>query len=80
MKPGAFVAVILGDVRNNKGELLDLIGDCRRAVSAAGFTYHDRITFVKPPGTEALRAGNAWKGRKLVGRTEVALIFMTPKN
>ena len=78
MKPGGFVACILGDVRNGNGELLDLIGDCRRAFSDAGFVYYDRITFVKSSGTAALRAASYWRNKKLVGRAEVALIFKTP--
>jgi hypothetical protein len=78
MKPEAYVACVLGDVRNGNGELLDLIGDCRRAFSEAGMTYHDRITFVKSSGTAALRAANAWRGKKLVQRAEVALIFKAP--
>jgi len=78
MNQGCFVAAILGDTPNAKGELLDLIGDARREFSAAGFTYHDRITFLKPAGTAALRAGQSWRGKKIVQRAEVALIFKVP--
>jgi hypothetical protein len=78
MKPGKFVCLIIGDKQNGNGGLDDLIGDTRRAFSQAGLIYHERITLVKPKGTAALRAANAWRSHKLVNRAEVALIFEVP--
>jgi hypothetical protein len=78
VRTDGFVAAIVSDVRDKDGWLLDIIGQTITKFELAGFRYHDRIVLVHPPGTGALTAENSWRGRKLVNRPEMVLLFKKP--
>lgn len=78
MKPGAFVCVIVGLFRDKKGELIDFPADTVENFRDAGFTYWQNIILSKNFASAAVRAGNAWKGLKLVPRHENLLVFRMP--
>lgn len=80
MKPGAFVCIIVGLFRDKKGELIDFPADTVENFRDAGFTYWQNIILSKNFASAAVRAGNAWKGKKLVPRHENLLIFRTPES
>ena len=80
MKPGAFVCIIVGLFRDKKtGELIDFPADTVQNFKEAGFIYWQHIILSKNFASAAVRAGNAWKGAKLVPRHESLLIFRTPE-
>ena len=74
---GTALAVV-SDVRGDDGALHDIIGHTVRNFEAVGFKYWDRFVLIKPKGLSGRRADNSWKGRKLVERPEVCLVFKTP--
>jgi hypothetical protein len=79
MKPGAFVCMIVGLFRDKKtGELIDFPADTVVNFRDAGFTYWQHIILSKNFASAAVRAGNAWKGHKLVPRHENLLVFRKP--
>lgn len=79
MKPGAFVCIIVGNFRDKKGELIDFPADTVENFREAGFIYWQNIILSKNFASAAVRAGNAWRGMKLVPRHENLLIFRTPE-
>jgi DNA modification methylase len=79
MKPGAFVCIIVGNFRDKNGELIDFRGDTVQNFKDAGFIFWQDIILSKNFASAAVRAGNAWKGRKLVPRHEHLLVFKTPE-
>jgi DNA modification methylase len=78
MKPGSFVCIVTGLFRDKKGELIDFPSDTVENFREAGFIYWQHIILSKNFASAAVRAGNAWKGNKLVPRHENLLIFRTP--
>lgn len=78
MRPGSFVCVVVGLFRDKKGELIDFPADTVENFRDAGFIYWQSIILSKNFASAAVRAGNAWKGHKLVPRHENLLIFRTP--
>lgn len=78
MKPGAFVCIIVGLFRDKRGELIDFPADTVENFRDAGFLYWQNIVLSKNFASAAVRAGNAWKGLKLVPRHENLLVFRTP--
>lgn len=79
MKPGAFVCIIVGLFRDKKGELIDFPADTVENFREAGFLYWQNIVLSKNFASAAVRAGNAWRGLKLVPRHENLLVFRTPQ-
>lgn len=79
MKPGAFVCFVVGPFRDKKtGELIDFKADTVENFRDAGFIFWQEIILSKNFASAAKRAGNAWKGHKLVPRHEYLLIFRAP--
>ena len=80
MKPGAFVCIVVGPFRNKKTkELIDFRADTVLNFQEAGFIWHQEVVLSKNFGSAAKRAGNAWKGKKLVPIHEYLLVFRTPE-
>lgn len=81
MKPGSFVCIVVGLFRDKKtGELIDFPAHTVENFREAGFTYWQNIVLSKNFASAAVRAGNSWKGHKLVPRFENLLIFRTPES
>lgn len=78
IKPGGFVAIIVGLFRDKRGELIDFPADTVANFRDAGFLYWQHIILSKNFASAAVRASNAWKGNKLVPRHENLLIFRAP--
>ena len=79
MKPGAFVCIVVGNFRDKHGELIDFRGHTVQNFKEAGFLFWQDIILSKNFASAAKRAGNAWRGKKLVPRHEHLLIFRTPE-
>lgn len=80
MRPGSFVCIIVGLFRDKTGELIDFPADTVLNFCDAGFKYWQHIILSKNFASAAVRAGNAWRGHKLVPRHENLLIFRTPES
>ena len=78
MKPGAFVCWVVGLFRDKSGELIDFPAHTVENFREAGFIYWQHIILSKNFASAAVRAGNSWKGHKLVPRFENLLIFRKP--
>lgn len=79
MKPGAFVCIVVGPIRDKKtGEIIDFPAHTAKNFQEAGFFYHQQIVLSKNFGSAAKRSTNAWKGKKLVPIHEFLLVFATP--
>ena len=80
MKPGSFVCIVVGPFRDKKsGELIDFPAHTAANFQRAGFTYWQQIVLSKNFASAAKRAGNAWKGHKLVPCHEILQVFRTPE-
>lgn len=79
LKPGAFACIIVGLFRDKRGELIDFPAHTVENFREAGFDYWQHIILSKNFASAAVRAGNAWKGHKLVPRHENLLIFRKPE-
>lgn len=79
MKPGAFVCIVVAPFRDKKtGELIDFPGHTIENYREVGFIYWQSIVLTKNFASAAVRAGNAWRGKKLVPAFENLLIFRKP--
>ncbi len=80
MKPGAKVCMVVGNVRDKDGELIDLPGHTIRNFKAAGFRYLTRADLVDPIGAGYRLADYMWEnGEKLYPRDQHILWFKTPE-
>lgn len=80
MKPGAFVCIVVGNIRDKRtSELIDFRGDTINNFREAGFFFHQDIILKKNFASAAKRASNAWKGKKLVPTHEYLLVFRKPQ-
>ncbi len=80
MKPGAFVCLVVAYFRDKKtGELIDFPGHTTENFREAGFLFWQNITICKNFASAAVRASNAWRGKKLVPSSEALLIFRKPE-
>lgn len=80
MKPGGFVCWIVGPFRDKKtGEIIDFKSHTVENFRDAGFLFWQEIILSKNFASAATRAGNAWRGLKLVPRHEYLLIFRAPE-
>ncbi len=79
LKPGAFLAYVVGNFRDKSGELIDFPGHTIANFREAGFIYYQSIILSKNFGSAAQRSTNAWKNRKLVPIHENLLIFRKPE-
>lgn len=78
LKPGAFACIVVGLFRDKSGELIDFPAHTVENFREAGFLYHQHIILSKNFASAAVRAGNAWRGHKLVPRHENLLVFRKP--
>ena len=79
MKPGAFVCIVVANFRAKDGELIDFRGDTVSNFREAGFKFHQDVILSRNFASAAVRAANAWRGKKLVPRHEHLLVFKTPE-
>lgn len=76
LKNDRFAAVIVGNYRDKKGFLRDLVGLTVRAMEASGARYYNDFVIVTPIGSLPIRAGKAFQTSRKMGRThQYALIF-----
>lgn len=69
LKDDRFACVVVGNYRDKRGYLRDLVGITVRAMEAAGCKYYNDFIFVTPNGSLPLRCGRAFNATRKVGRT-----------
>lgn len=78
-----FAVVVVGNYRDKKGYLRDLVGLTVRAMEQSGFRYYNDFIIVTPIGSLPIRAGKAFEASRKMGRThQYCLCFVKgdPKN
>ena len=70
-----FAVVKLGDVRDNKGELLGLVPDFINLMREIGYKYYNEIILINQSGTGAIRSAGNMKSRKIVKCHQNVLVF-----
>lgn len=81
LKPDAFAAFVVGEVRDKKGAYRNFIGDTIQAFEAAGMKYYNEIILITAAGTLPVRAGTQFEATRKVGNThQKALIFFQTRN
>lgn len=77
LKEDRFACVVVGNYRDKKGFLRDLVGLTVRVMEEAGAKYYNDFVFVTPCGSLPIRAGKQFKAGRKMGRThQYALIFV----
>ena len=77
LKDDRFACVVVGNYRDRKGYLRDLVGITVRAMEQAGCRYYNDFVVVTPIGSLPIRAGKAFQATRKMGRThQYALIFV----
>lgn len=77
LKDDRFAVVVVGNYRDKKGYLRDLVGITVRAMESAGARYYNDFVIVTPIGSLPIRAGKAFQTSRKMGRThQYALVFV----
>lgn len=69
LKDNRFAVVVVGNYRDKKGYLRDLVGLTVRAMESAGAKYYNDFVFVTPIGSLPIRAGKQFTATRKMGRT-----------
>lgn len=81
LKDDAFAAIVVGEIRDNRGVYRNFIGDTIAAFEAAGMKYYNELILVTMCGTAALRANIMFEAsRKVVNTHQKALVFYKAKD
>lgn len=77
LKDNRFACVVVGNYRDKKGNLRDLVGITVRAMEAAGAHYYNDIVLVTPVGSLPIRAGRHFQVARKIGKMhQYVLIFV----
>lgn len=77
LKQDRFAIVVVGNYRDKKGFLRDLVGITVKAMESAGMRYYNDFVVVAPIGSLPIRAGKAFQASRKMGRThQYALCFV----
>lgn len=69
LKDDRFACVVVGNYRDKKGYLRDLVGLTVRVMESAGCRYYNDFVFVTPCGSLPIRAGKTFQASRKMGRT-----------
>ena len=75
LKQDRFAAVVVGNYRDKKGFLRDLVGLTVQAMENAGARYYNDFVVVTPIGSLPIRAGKAFQSSRKMGRTHQYLLI-----
>lgn len=77
LKQDRFAVVVVGNYRDKKGFLRDLVGITVKAMESAGARYYNDFIVVTPIGSLPIRAGKAFQTSRKMGRThQYCLVFV----
>lgn len=69
LKEDRFACVVVGNYRDKKGFLRDLVGLTVRSMEDAGLRYYNDFVFVTPNGSLPMRVGKQFQATRKMGRT-----------
>ena len=69
LRDNRFACIVVGNYRDGKGFLRDLVGLTVRSMEEAGARYYNDFIFVTPCGSLPIRAGKAFQATRKMGRT-----------
>lgn len=75
LKPNRFGVVTISEVRNKKGEYINLVPKTIELMTAAGYTYYNELILVNTPGTLPQRVGRSMRNRKIGRQHQNILVF-----
>lgn len=70
-----FAAIVVGNYRDKKGFLRDLVGLTVRAMENAGARYYNDVIIVTPIGSLPVRAGKPFQSTRKLGKTHQYLLI-----
>ena len=77
LKDNRFACIVVGNYRDKKGNLRDLVGTTVMAMEDAGAHYYNDIILVTPVGSLPIRAGRHFQASRKIGKThQYVLIFV----
>lgn len=77
LKENRFACVVVGNYRDKKGFLRDLVGLTVKAMQSAGARYYNDFIVVTPCGSLPIRTGKAFQSTRKMGRThQYCLVFV----
>ena len=69
LRDDRFACIVVGNYRDKKGYLRDLVGLTVRAMESAGARYYNDFVFVTPCGSLPIRCGKSFQQTRKMGRT-----------
>lgn len=76
LKPNSFAAIVVGDIRNEKGFYQDFVSDTIRAFQDAGMAYYNEAILITSLGSLATRIGRQFANSRKMGKThQNVLVF-----
>lgn len=77
LKDDRFATIVVGNYRDSKGMLRDLVGLTVRAMEQAGCHYYNDFILVTPCGSLPIRVGKQFNASRKMGRThQYVLVFV----
>lgn len=68
LKDDSFACVVVGEVRDSKGNYYNFVGDTIKAFIDAGLEYYNEAIYITPNGTLAMRAGGMFRASRKLGK------------
>ena len=68
LRDDRFACFVVSEVRDKKGNYIDLVGDTVQAFRDAGLKYYNEAVLVTPTGSLPLRAGQQFSGSRKLGK------------
>lgn len=77
LKNDRFACFVVGEVRDNRGNYYDFVGDTVDAFKAAGLNYYNEAILVTSVGSLPIRAGKQFSASRKLGKThQNILVFI----
>ncbi|ORF01441.1 hypothetical protein BGI05_06195 [Snodgrassella alvi] len=77
LKENRFACIVVGEVRDKKGNYYNFVGDTIKAFIDAGLKYYNEAILVTPVGSLPVRAGKPFEKSRKLGKThQNVLIFV----
>ena len=77
LKNDRFAVIVVGNYRDKKGYLRDLVGITVNCMEDAGAKYYNDIIYAQPLGSLPIRAGVQFKKSRKIGRAhQYVLVFV----
>lgn len=77
LRDNSFAAIVVGEIRDKKGNYRNFVGDTIQALLSAGLNYYNEAILVTPAGSLPLRSRRAFESSRKLGKThQNILVFV----